>query len=250
MTDVNFEALIAAQAEADKESTKAIMESAKSGMLKKAADGDGGCLPDDKTSWDAGSDEPKMAGVVATYECAGSNDGKAAGTQDAIDEKAKGGDDKDKKGGDDKDKGGDKEGDKPPKEGDDKKGDSGDGKKEEKKAVAGKAGERGTAKENEKCDHKKEGMGCIEKFCCAKVTGYTLPDTLKEGKEAMEKGFKDTQTKSEAGAGSCQADDKTEIDMEKVNKAMKGVKITYECSASTMTASLTMAAIAVASFMQ
>jgi hypothetical protein len=249
MTDVNFEALIAAQAEADKESTRAMMESAKPGMLKKAADGDGGCLPDDKTSWDAGSDEPKMAGVVATYECAGSNDGKAAGTQDAIDEAAKKG--SEKKNDDEGKKGGDKEGDKPPKkEGDDKKGDSGDGKKEEKKAVAGKAGERGTAKENEKCDHKKEGMGCVEKMCCAKMTGYTLPDTLKEGKEAVEKGMKDTITKSEAGAGSCLADDKTELDMEKVNKKMKGLKVTYECSATTMTASLTMAAIAVASFMQ
>jgi hypothetical protein len=34
------------------------------------------------------------------------------------------------------------------------------------------------------------------------------------------------------------------------SKSMKGIKVTYECSASTMTASLTMAAIAVASFMQ
>ena len=190
MTDVNFEALIAAQPEADRESTRAMMESAKPGMLKKAADGDGGCLPDDKTSWDAGSDEPKMAGVVATYECAGSNDGKAAGTQDAIDEAAKKG--AEKKNDDEGKKGGDKEGDKPPKkEGDDKKGDSGDGKKEEKKAVAGKAGERGTAKDGEPCDHKKEGMGCIEKFCCAKVTGYTLPDSLKEGKDIMEKALKE-----------------------------------------------------------
>jgi len=27
-------------------------------------------------------------------------------------------------------------------------------------------------KEGEKCDMKKEGMGCVEKFCCGKVTAY------------------------------------------------------------------------------
>jgi len=66
----------------------------------------------------------------------------------------------------------------------------------------------------------------------------------------MKKSMDETIKKAEAGEGACLADDKTEFDMEKFSKEAKGVKITYECSATTMTASLTIAAIAVASFMQ
>jgi hypothetical protein len=79
-------------------------------------------------------------------------------------------------------------------------GDDKDKKKDEKPA-AGKAGERGTNKEFEKCDWKKEGSGCVEKMCCSKITGFTLPDTMKENKEEVEKGFEEAKKKSADGPG-------------------------------------------------